>query len=122
MTTGITAALANSWINGITGTIYAKLHVGDPGSAGTANAAGNTTRQAVTFASASGGSAASSADTTWTSVSTTETYTHVSYWTASSGGTFEGSCPLTSSVAVTSGNDFKLPSGQLTIALTPIAA
>ena len=36
-------------------TVYVKLHIGDPGEAGTSNAAGETTRKAASFgASASG--------------------------------------------------------------------
>src|SRR5215471_1565194 len=65
---------------------WVKLHTGDPGSAGTSNAAGNTTRQQCTFGSASAGSIATSADLVWTNVSTAETYSHVSFWTASSAG------------------------------------
>ena len=47
MTTGITAAVANGWLDGTfaTATCFVKLHTGDPGSAGaTAAAAGSTTR------------------------------------------------------------------------------
>lgn len=98
--------------------VYVKLHLGDPGAAGTNNAATETTRQLVSWAAASAGSKASNADTEWTSVSTTETYTHVSFWTASSGGTFLGSDDLSASAAMTAGQTFRIPSGSLTLSLT----
>lgn len=100
---------------------YVKLHLGDPGSAGTSNAAANTTRQAVTFGvAASSGSISSTANADWTNVPNTETYTHVSFWTASSGGTFLGNDDLSSSAAVAAGDTFRIPSGQLTIAITGV--
>ena len=43
---------------------YIKLHLGDPGEAGTANPAAETTRKAVSFSAASSGSMASSATVT----------------------------------------------------------
>jgi hypothetical protein len=94
---------------------YVKLHTGDPGSAGANNAAGNTTRQQATFSAASGGSITNSADIVWTNVSTSETYSHVSFWTASSGGTYLGNDDLASSQAVVAGNNFRIAAGSLTI-------
>lgn len=99
--------------------VYVKLHTGDPGEDGTANAAGNTTRQAVTFAAPAnpGGTMASSADVTWTSVSTSETYSHFSLWDASSAGNCLGSDALTVSKTVNSGDTFTLTSGNLILTL-----
>lgn len=130
MTTGLAAGVANSLLSAVCSAtnytaptaFYVKLHIGDPGSAGASNAAGNTTRQSTTFAAASGGSIATSAAVTWTSVSTTETYTHVSFWSASTAGTFLGSNALTASKSVTAGDTFTIASGSLTLALSPIAA
>lgn len=97
--------------------VYAKLHLGDPGSAGTNNAAANTTRQQVTFGSAAAsGAISNTAAIEWLSVSNSETYTHVSFWTASSGGTFLGSDDLSSSAAVTAGDNFRIPIGDLDLA------
>ena len=88
---------------------YVKLHIGDPGEAGTANAAGETTRKVITFAAASAGSkAANGTLPSWTSVSTTETYSHVSLWDASTAGNCLWSGALSSSVAVTAGDTFTL--------------
>jgi hypothetical protein len=98
---------------------YVKLHLGDPGAAGTSNAAANTTRQAVTFGSAAAtGAISNTVAIEWTNVSTTETYSHVSFWTASSGGTFLGSDDLSSSAAVTAGDTFRIPIGDLDLTLT----
>lgn len=97
----------------------AKLHLGDPGAAGTSNPAVETTRQTVTFGSAaSTGAISNTVAVEWTAVSTTETYTHVSFWTATSAGTFLGSDDLSSSAAVTAGDTFRIPIGDLDLTIT----
>lgn len=94
--------------------VFVKLHLGDPGAAGTSNAAANTTRQAATFGSAAAsGAISNTAAVEWTNVSNTEVYSHVSFWTASSGGTFLGSDDLSSTAAVTAGDTFRIPTGDL---------
>jgi len=130
MARGIASASADSILDALArGTdypgnaaVWVKLHTGDPGSAGTSNAAGETTRKQASFAAASGGANASNADVAWTNVSTNETITDVSYWTASTAGTFIGSCQLTASKQLFAGDTFTIPSGSLTMALTPLAA
>lgn len=116
-------AFANALRGGGNGTnvtapaaLYAKLHIGDPGEDGTANAAGNTTRQEVQFGAASNGVVSLSNTPAWTSVSTSETYSYVSIWDNSTAGNCWGSGALTSSVAVTAGDNFSLTA--LTITLT----
>jgi len=101
---------------------WVKLHTGDPGAAGTTNAAGNTTRQQASFGASSGGSISTNADLVWTNVPNAETYTHVSFWTLSSAGTFLGSDDLAASKTVAIGDTFTIPSGSLTVAITPTAA
>jgi hypothetical protein len=124
MTTGVTAAVANGWLDGTfaTATCFVKLHTADPGAAGaTAAAVGSTTRvQATMAAAASGSKAMTSMASTWTNGGTSETLTHISLWTASTAGTFNGSAALTASQAWVSTNTFTLTS--LSIAITPIAA
>lgn len=95
--------------------VYAKLHTGDPGEDGTANAAGNTTRKEVTFGAASGGVISLSNTPSWTSVSTTETYSYVSLWDNSTAGNCLGSGALSSSVAVTAGDTFTLSALTVTL-------
>jgi len=70
---------------------YVQLHIGDPGAAGTSNVAANTTRKLVTFGSAAAaGAISNTADIEWLAVPNLETYTHVSFWSASGAGTFGG--------------------------------
>lgn len=95
--------------------VYIKLHTGDPGEDGTTNAAGNTSRQAVTFSAASSGSMASSATVTWTNVSTSETYSHFSLWDASTAGNCLWSGALSSTAGVTAGDTFQITSLTLSL-------
>ncbi len=130
MTTGLASGQANALLDALCRSVtysdpagfYVKLHLGDPGSAGTSNAAAETTRKAVTFAAASGGACVSSGDITWTSVSTTETYTYVSFWSAVSAGTFLGSDQLDAPKAVTAGDNATITAGQISVSLAPVAA
>lgn len=96
------------------GQVYIKLHTGDPGEDGTANAAAETTRKAASYGASSGGTATSDADVTWTNVAGTETITHISKWDASSAGNCLGSGALTTPKALTAGDTFTIPSGSLT--------
>ncbi len=99
---------------------YVKLHIGAPGAAGTANAAGNTSRQALTGAASAGTPRefTSVNDLIWLSVSTTETYTDVSVWDDPTAGNCLGVGSLTSSKAVTAGDTFTIPTGSYTFTLT----
>lgn len=96
---------------------YAKLHIGDPGEDGTANAAGETTRQAVSFGAAVAGAMSSDADVAWTNVSTAETYSHISLWDASVAGNCLWSGPLAVAKTVGVGDNFTIPSGDLDLTL-----
>lgn len=122
MTVGLASGVVNSFLDSTFGTTFVKLHTADPGAAGaTAAAAGDTTRKAATMATASGGSKAMTGTAgPWTNVSTTETISHISLWTASTAGTFNASAALTASQAWVNTNTFTLTS--LSIAVTPIAA
>jgi hypothetical protein len=118
-------AIANALRGGGNGTsftapaaVYVKLHTGDPGEDGTGNAAGETTRKAITFGAASGGVITSSALVEWTNVSTTETLSHVSLWDHLTAGNCLGSGALTASKSETAGDTFQLPSGQVTYTFT----
>ena len=99
--------------------VWVQLHLGDPGSAGTANPAANTSRQQATFGSAATGRAISNtAVIEWASVSNTETYTWISLWDASTTGNFLGRDDLSSSAAVTAGDTFRIPIGDLDLTVT----
>lgn len=96
--------------------VWIKLHVGDPGAAGTSNPANETDRVQASFGAASSGAISNDAALTWTGVSGTEDYTHFSAWTASTAGTFEFSGAITAN-AVTAGDNFTIPIGDLDLTL-----
>lgn len=96
-------------------TFYVKLHLADPGAAGTTSPAANTSRQQASFAAAASGSMTTDADLLWSNVPNAETYSHVSFWTASSGGTYIGSQALAASKLVAVGDNFRIAAGSLTI-------
>ncbi len=126
MAVGAAAATANSWMNVLRGTTYTgvaglfvQLHTADPGAAGTNAVSAVTTRNALTWNAASGGSCTLSALAAF-SMTATETITHISLWTASSAGTFLASGALSASKAVNNGDT--LTFNTLTGSITPIAA
>jgi hypothetical protein len=129
MTVGInTANLANKILDHLRGGtawtqpsgLYVKLHIGDPGSAGTANASAVTTRAQATFAAAASGAIAlTGTNPSWT-MTASETISHVSVWDASTSGNFLWSAQLSASKAVVSGDTLTLTS--LGFSLTPLAA
>jgi hypothetical protein len=122
VTTGFAASIVNNWLDTDFATNWIKLHTADPGSAGTtAAAAGDATRKQATMGSASAGSKAmTSMSGSWTNVTTTETLADISVWTASTAGTFKGSCALTAPQAWVNTNTFSLTS--FSVAISPIAA
>ena len=123
MATGISSYLANAWLNALGNatsfsvtTAYVKLHVGDPGSAGTSNAATETTRKAVSFAAASNGALASDADVTWTNIAGSQDATHFTAWDNATTGNFLFSGTITGN-AYTAGDTYTISSGALTVSL-----
>jgi hypothetical protein len=130
MAIGLASGVANSILDSLARAVSwtppaafcVKLHISDPGAAGTSGAAGETTRKAVTCSAASAGGITNSADIAWTNVSTAETYAFVSFWSATSAGTFLGSDDLAVARLVAVGDNFTIAAGSLTLALTPIAA
>ena len=129
MTTGLSPAVANDILDAIGNNsavttlpiteLWIQLHTGDPGSAGTANIAGNATRKQVSSGSPSGGAMANDAALTWSAgeVDTSEDYTHWSGWTASTAGTFIISGLVTAN-AVTVGDQFEIAVGDLDVTLS----
>jgi len=124
MATGISAYLANAWLDALGNatsfsvtTAYVKLHVGDPGSAGTSNAATETTRKAVSFAAASNGALASDADVTWTNIAGSQDATYFTAWDNATTGNFLFSGTITGN-AYTAGDTYTISSGGLTVSLT----
>jgi hypothetical protein len=129
MALGLAAATANAIMNGLCrntawtqpAAVWVKLHIGDPGSAATANAASNTTRVQATFGTAaSGGAVSNTAAIDWTSVPTAEDYTHFSAWDASTAGNFLFSGTITAN-AVAVGDNFSIPIGDCDVSVSTAA-
>jgi hypothetical protein len=127
MTVGLsTVNLANAMLNGIRGTAFNNastfiaLHVGDPGAVGTANPSAVTLRQSATFAAAATGAIALSASPTAWNMTTGESITHISVWTAASSGQFLWSAALSVSKTVANGDTLTLNTCGLSLA--PLAA
>lgn len=130
MTAGLSSAnLANPWLDMLSNTAFTakattavKLHTGDPGSAGTANASAETTRKALTWNAASAGSKSITATLPqWAAWSVgNETLTHISVWDSTTAGNFLYSFALTSSKSITNGDTLNLTAHS--ISFTPIAA
>lgn len=122
-----TTNLANNWLNMLRGTaftaptgLYVKLHSGDPGSAGTANASAVATRSQLTLAAASGGAVALTGTQPSWSMTSSETISYISIWDASSSGNFLWSAQLAVAKTVANGDTLTLTTCGLS--LTPLAA
>jgi hypothetical protein len=124
MATGISAYLANAWLDALGNatsfsvtTAYVKLHVGEPGSAGTSNPATETTRKSVSFGASSAGALASDADVVWTNIAGSQDATHFTAWDNETAGNFLFSGTITGN-AYTAGDTYTISSGGLTVSLT----
>jgi hypothetical protein len=113
MADGISTANADSALGTWTGSAaYISLATGAPGSAGTANPSSVTTREAVTWGSASGGEIAASDEPEWTAWagSNGEVVTDIAFWSLITAGTFELSMELNSPVTMDTGDSLTLTS------------
>jgi hypothetical protein len=127
MTVGLhTANLANKVLDHFRGGtawtqpagIYAQLHIGDPGAAGTANQSAVTTRIKVNFAAAASGAIAETGTAPVWTMTATETISHLSFWDAISGGNVVCSSQAAAPRAVISGDTVTL--NTCTISLGPL--
>ncbi len=98
-------------------TLYVKLHDGDAGEDGTANAATNTTRKTLAWATASAGSieTTGSPSAEWTSIADAETYSHWSLWDSLTAGNCIWAGALSSSASVAIGDTFQITTLTLTL-------
>jgi phage gp29-like protein len=124
MATGLSAYLCNSFLDALGNNtsyavtqVYIKLHVGDPGAAGTSNAATETTRKIVSFGAASAGAITSDADISWTNIAGSQDATHFTAWDNISAGNFLFSGTITGN-AYTAGDTYTISSGNLSASLT----
>lgn len=126
MTRGLVVVHANALLNVYRGTtlagitLYAQLHVGDPGAALTANLSAVTTRQALSFSVAAGGSISLSASPAPWPMTATETLSDVSFWDAVTAGNPIRSAPLSTPKSVVNLDTFTLT--VCTFSYTPQAA
>jgi len=124
MAHGIGSFLGNGWMNALGNASafvvvqpYVKLHTGDPGAAGTANPAVETTRKSVSFGAAAAGALASDADVSWTNIAGSEDASHFTCWDALVAGNFLFSGTITAN-PYTAGDTYTISSGNLTVSLT----
>lgn len=121
MSIGYGTAGANTVLDALVAAYpWAKPHVGDPGAAGTANAATETTRKQVSWGAAAAATVSNNAQVQWTGVAVTgatEDWTHLSFWSASSGGSFGFSINVTGN-PLASGNTATIASGDIDVSQT----
>jgi hypothetical protein len=117
--------VANSWLDAVCNAtayseagVWVQLHIGDPGSAGTSNVAAETDRVQASFGAAASRAITTDAVTEWTNVNSTETLTWISLWDAATTGNFLGRDDLSSTAAVTAGDTFRIPTGDLDMSIT----
>jgi hypothetical protein len=106
----------NSTFIGVT-TCYIQLHTAAPGASGTTAVATETTRKAVSFGAASGGTISNDAVVEWTSIAGSEDATHYTLWDASTAGNFLGSGTITAP-AYTAGDTYTIAVGDIDLAFT----
>lgn len=128
MAVGMSEYLADSWLNALCNatsfsvtTVYVQLHTGDPGAAGTANVATETTRKTVSFGAPAAPAAgvvtiSNDAQVQWTNIAGSQDATHYSLWDNSSGGNYLGSGLVTAS-AYTAGDTLTFAVGDIDLSL-----
>lgn len=99
-------------------TLYVQLHTGAPGTAGTGNIAGESTRKSFTRTTPAAGVAKNAGVILWENAAANEDISHVTVWTASSGGTGLFADALPSSVTVGIGENIEIAAEALVITFT----
>lgn len=104
----------NAQVGGLTAVAgFASLHTAEPNASGSNEVTGGSyTREAITWAAASGGTAASGAEIVF-DVPAGVTITHLGYWSASTAGTFYGSRALDTSQTFSSAGTYTIAAGNL---------
>lgn len=125
MGVGLAPAVAAGYLNALARAtnytapvgFFVKHHTGDPGIAGTSNAATNTTRVSITFGTAATtGTIANTVAASWTSVPASEDYAFWSSWDNISAGAFTASGVTTSNPVVT-GDTYTVGIGGIVLTL-----
>ena len=99
--------------------VYLAAYVGDPGGAGTEVSGNNYARQAIPFAAASDGSAASNADVTFPAATGSwGTVSYLALFDAATEGNLMWYGPMTVSKTIDEGDQLKVASSNFTVTLT----
>lgn len=109
----------NAQVGGLTAVAeFASLHTAEPDASGGSEVTGGTyTRKAISWATASDGTAESDAEIVF-DVPTGVTITHLGYWSAGTAGTFYGSRALDVSQTFSSAGTFTIAAGNLSESVT----
>lgn len=99
---------------------WVKLHIGDPGAAGTANPATETTRKQAAWVASAAGASSNSGAITWSAIAGSQDATHFTLWTAATVGAFGISGTITAN-PYTAGDDYVVAIGDLDVAF-PLAS
>lgn len=103
----------------VSASVWMKLHTGTAGTDGTANAYGDTRRVQVLYTnSAANGTVTNTANADLTNVTSTQTVTDISLWSASTGGTFLGEDTLSSTAPLTAGDTFRVATSDLDLSIS----
>lgn len=104
----------NAQVGGLTAVVtHVSLHTAEPDANGSSEVTGGTyARKAISWAAASAGTSASSAEVVF-DVPTGTTITHLGYWSASTAGTFYGSRALDTSQTFSSAGTYTLATGNI---------
>lgn len=104
----------NAQVGGLTAVAaYASLHTAEPNASGSSEVTGGSyTRETISWATASNGTAVTDAQIVF-DVPGSTTITHIGYWSASSAGTFYGSRALDTSQTYATDGTYTIASGNL---------
>lgn len=121
MAAGLSVATANAMLDSF-GDVYVQMHTGDPGANGTSNISAHTQRALADLGPAAAGLRSLVSAIDWASVwsATAQTVTHVSGWTAATGGTFVFSAALSSQIDFVPG--LRATVTALTVSIPSIAS
>lgn len=120
---GVSATLADTLLTSVVGgttSSYAALATNDPGSGGTGFPSTVTTREAVTWGSPASGSVVATGLPSWSnwpSGSNGEEEQYLTFWSASTGGTFSMSMELNPFVTMATGDTLSVTSIQLSFSV-----
>ena len=117
------AKASDMWDN--FGSFYVQLHVGDPGTDGTANPAAETTRQFFNLGVWDGTDTMRPLfDLVWSDITGNEKPNWVSFWDSATGGDFMGKATLTLSpdTAYADGDTLTLTAAAFALRLSPIVS